>query len=153
MVQFLYSWFEKIKFSLVTLKYIKYGIPPVDNYDYLCAHKGYQCMSLPLTLDWSVSYMYVQITLHSADFAGDKNVAFDFLDACHFGHSIFFTIKIFLSIASDFSFQHFNVGKLDCDWMESHNTLRDRITWFFWYRLFFCCVQNNQDVSPISTYK
>lgn len=123
MVQFLYSWFKKIKFSLVTLKYIKYGILPVDDYDYLCAHKGYQCMSFPLTLDWSVSYMYVQITLHSADFAGDKNVAFDFLDASLFGHSIFFTIKIFLSVASDFSFQHFNVGKLDCDWMESHNTL------------------------------
>ena len=59
--------------------------------------------------------MYVQITLHLADFAGDKNVAFDFLDACLFGQSIFFTIKIFLSVASDFSFQHFNVGKLDCD--------------------------------------
>lgn len=67
--------------------------------------------------------MYVQITFHSADFAGDKKFACDFLDACLSGHSIFFTIKIFLSVASDFSFQHFNVGKLDCDWMESPNTL------------------------------
>ena len=44
-----------------------------------------------------------------------QEIACDFLDACLFGHSIFFTIKIFLSVASDFSFQHFNVGKLDCD--------------------------------------
>ena len=27
------------------------------------------------------------------------------------------------------------------------------LTWSFWYRLFFYCLQNNNDVSPISTYK
>ena len=28
----------------------------------------------------------MQIPLHSADFTGDKNVTFDFSDACLFGH-------------------------------------------------------------------
>ena len=32
----------------------------------------------------------MQITLHSADFAGDKNVAFDFSDACLLGHPVYF---------------------------------------------------------------
>ena len=34
-----------------------------------------------------------QIPLHSVDFAGDKNVTFDFSDACLFGHPVL-TIKI-----------------------------------------------------------
>ena len=36
----------------------------------------------------SLFYPYMQIPLHPADFAGDKNVAFDFSDACIFGHPV-----------------------------------------------------------------
>ena len=56
------------------------------------------------------TYTYMQIPLHSADFAGD--VTFDFPDACLFGHPIYFDYQDFLSFASDFSFQHFHEGKL-----------------------------------------
>ena len=35
-------------------------------------------------------FHYKQITLHSPDFAGDKNVAFDFSDTCLFGHPVYF---------------------------------------------------------------
>ena len=48
---------------------------------------------------------YMQIPLHPADFAGDKNVAFDFsADACPFGHPVYnyFDYQDFLSLASDF---------------------------------------------------
>ena len=58
----------------------------------------------PLTL--------MQIPLHSADFAGDINVAFDFSGACLFGHPVYYDDQDFLSFASEFSFQSFNVGKL-----------------------------------------
>ena len=54
----------------------------------------------------------MQITLHRADFTGDKNVAFDFSDACLFGLSFYFDYQDFISLASDFSFQHFNAEKL-----------------------------------------
>ena len=39
-----------------------------------------------------------------ADSAGDKNVAFDFSDACIFGHAVYnyFDYQDFLSFASDF---------------------------------------------------
>ena len=52
----------------------------------------------------------MQIPLHSADFAGDINVAFDFSGACLFGHPVYFDDQDFLSFASEFSFQSF-VGK------------------------------------------
>ena len=38
----------------------------------------------------SLAVLYMQITLHSADFAGDKNVIFDFSDACLLGHPVYF---------------------------------------------------------------
>jgi len=45
----------------------------------------------------------MQIILHSADFTGDKNVAFDFSDACLFVHPVYFDHQDFLSFASAFS--------------------------------------------------
>ena len=54
----------------------------------------------------------MQITLHLLEFTGDKNVVFDFSDACLFGHPFYFDYQGFISLASDFSFQHFNVKKL-----------------------------------------
>ena len=36
----------------------------------------------------------MQITLNSVDFAGDKNIAFDFSDASLFGTLVILTIKI-----------------------------------------------------------
>ena len=38
----------------------------------------------------SLALLYMQITRHSADFAGDKNVTFDFSDACLLGHPVYF---------------------------------------------------------------
>ena len=58
------------------------------------------------------SHTLMQITLHMLVFTGDKNVAFDFSDACLFGHPFYFDYQGFISLASDFSFQHFNVKKL-----------------------------------------
>ena len=58
------------------------------------------------------SLTLMQITLHLADFTGDKNVAFDFSDACLFGHPFYFDYQDFISLASDFSFQHFNAEKI-----------------------------------------
>ena len=51
---------------------------------------------------------YMQIPLHAVYFAGDKNVAFDFSDACLFGQRVYnyFDYQYFLSFASDF---HFNL--------------------------------------------
>jgi len=60
-----------------------------------------------------VSLTLMQITLHLADFAGDlQNVAFDFSDACLFGHPFYFDYQDFISSASYFSFQRFNAEKL-----------------------------------------
>ena len=36
------------------------------------------------------THIYLLITLHSVEFAGDKTVAFDFSDACLFGHPVYF---------------------------------------------------------------
>ena len=58
------------------------------------------------------SLTLMQITLHLADFTGDQNVAFDFSDACLFGHPFYFDYQDFISLASDFSFQHFNAEKI-----------------------------------------
>ena len=57
------------------------------------------------------SLTLMQITLHLADFTGDQNVAFDFSDACLFGHPFYFDYQYLISLASDFSFQHFNAEK------------------------------------------
>ena len=69
------------------------------------------------------SLTLMQITLHLADFTGDKNVAFDFSDACLFGHPFYFDYQNFISLASDFSFQHFNAESYEkcCNWL-SHAT-------------------------------
>ena len=40
------------------------------------------------------TYTYVQITHHSGDFAGHKNVAIEFSDACLLGHLFILTINI-----------------------------------------------------------
>ena len=40
---------------------------------------------------------YIQITLHSLDFAGDKNVDFEYPDACLFGHTLYFGYQDFIS--------------------------------------------------------
>ena len=40
-----------------------------------------------------------------ADLTGHKNVAFDFSDACLFGHLVYFNYQDFLSFTSDFSSQ------------------------------------------------
>ena len=58
------------------------------------------------------TYTHMQITLHLVDFTGDKNVAFDFSDACFFGYPVDSDYQDFLKFARDFSFQHFNAEKL-----------------------------------------
>ena len=76
------------------------------------------------------SLTLIQITHHLADFARDKNAhaPFHFPDACLFGHPFYFDYKDFISLASEFSFQRFNAGKLwkviriCCNWLKSHNT-------------------------------
>ena len=39
----------------------------------------------------------MQITAHPPDFAGDKNVDFEFPDACLFGHPFYFGYQDFKS--------------------------------------------------------
>ena len=51
------------------------------------------------------TYTYIQITLLSVDFTGDKNIAFNVSDACLFGHPVYFYYQDFLSFASNFPFQ------------------------------------------------
>ena len=43
------------------------------------------------------TYAYMQITVHLPDFAGDKNVDFEFPDACLFGHPFYFGYQDFKS--------------------------------------------------------
>ena len=40
---------------------------------------------------------YMQITVHPPDFAGDKNVDFEFPDDCLFGHPFYFGYHDFIS--------------------------------------------------------
>ena len=68
------------------------------------------------------SLTLIQITHHLADFARDKNAPFHFPDACLFGHPFYFDYKDFISLASEFSFQRFNAGKL---WKVIRNVVTD----------------------------
>ena len=43
------------------------------------------------------TYTYMQITVHLPDFAGDKNVDFEFPDDCLFGHPFYFGYHDFMS--------------------------------------------------------
>ena len=43
------------------------------------------------------TYACMQITAHPPDFAGDKNVDFEFPDACPFGHPFYFGYQHFKS--------------------------------------------------------
>ena len=43
------------------------------------------------------TYAYMQIAVHLPDFAGDKNVDFEFPDACLFGHPFYFGYQDFKS--------------------------------------------------------
>ena len=43
------------------------------------------------------TYAYMQITVHPPDFAGDKNVDFEFPDDCLFGHPFYFGYHDFIS--------------------------------------------------------
>ena len=45
----------------------------------------------------SLHYTYMQITVHPPDFAGDKNVDFEFPDDCLFGHPFYFGYHDFIS--------------------------------------------------------
>ena len=40
--------------------------------------------------EFRFAYTYKQISSHLVDFAGDKNVASDFSDACLFWHPVYF---------------------------------------------------------------
>ena len=42
------------------------------------------------------TYTYMQVTVHLPDFAGDKNVDFEFPDACFFGHPFYFGYQDFI---------------------------------------------------------
>ena len=42
----------------------------------------------------SLTLIYMQITVHPLDFAGDKNVEFEFPDACLFGQPLILALKI-----------------------------------------------------------
>ena len=54
----------------------------------------------------SLTLINMQITLHSTDFAGDKNVSFDFLDACLSDPLFYFDYQSFLASLQNF---HSNV--------------------------------------------
>ena len=61
-------------------------------------------------------YISLRLHLHAnfpsfGGFAGDKNIAFDFSDACLFGYPVYFDYQDFLVFALDLSFQSFNAGK------------------------------------------
>ena len=43
------------------------------------------------------TYAYVQITVHLPDFAGDKNIHFEFPNACLLGHPFYFGYQDFKS--------------------------------------------------------
>ena len=43
------------------------------------------------------TYAYMQITVHPLDFAGDKNIAFEFPNACLLGHRFYFGYQDFKS--------------------------------------------------------
>ena len=43
------------------------------------------------------TYTYMQITVHLPDLAGDKNVNFEVLDTCLFGHTFYFGYQYFIS--------------------------------------------------------
>ena len=43
------------------------------------------------------TYTYMRITVHLPDFAGDKNVNFEFPDDCLFGHPFYFGYHDFIS--------------------------------------------------------
>ena len=81
---------------------------------------------------------YIQITLLSVDFAGDKNIAFNVSDAFLFGHPVYFDYQDFLSFASNFPFQVLMEENYEkcCNWIKSHNTLYDLITWSFFFGIF-----------------
>ena len=42
------------------------------------------------------TYTYMQVTVHLPDFVGDKNVDFEFPDACFFGHPFYFGYQDFI---------------------------------------------------------
>ena len=42
------------------------------------------------------TYTYMQVTVHLPYFAGDKNVDFEFPDACFFGHPFYFGYQDFI---------------------------------------------------------
>ena len=42
------------------------------------------------------TYTYMQVTVHLPDFTGDKNVDFEFPDACFFGHPFYFGYQDFI---------------------------------------------------------
>ena len=42
------------------------------------------------------TYTYMQVTVHLLDFTGDKNVDFEFPDACFFGHPFYFGYQDFI---------------------------------------------------------
>ena len=48
------------------------------------------------------TYAYMQITVHPPDFAGDKNIDFEFPNACLLGHPFYFGYQDFKSSASAF---------------------------------------------------
>ena len=58
------------------------------------------------------TYTYGQITLHLGDFVETKMSPLISQMLAFLGTLFILTIKIFLSFASDFSCQHYNVGKL-----------------------------------------
>ena len=92
----------------------------------------------------------------------ETKIAFNFSDACLFGHPFYFDYQGFISLASDFSLQHFNVKKL---WQKKLNLLanvsisRDSIMLFVMSscllvmssrRLWCCLVYLSCHVSGIS---
>ena len=58
------------------------------------------------------SLTLMQITLHLADFPGDKNIALLFPDACPLEYPFYFDYEDFISFDSGVSFQPFYAGKL-----------------------------------------
>ena len=71
------------------------------------------------------TYAYMQITVNPPDFAGDKNIDFEFPNACLLGTLFILAIKILKAKLQTF---HSNVLMREsyekcCNWLKSRNTL------------------------------
>ena len=76
-------------------------------FDLLCVTLYYFCERFQKEKNFEEKLYLFCLTYANYSFAGNKNVAFDFSDACLFGHPVYFYYQDFLILTLDFSFQLF----------------------------------------------